>query len=105
MRVPCCTRAGPGATISAGLGARNSSATAMTTTLAEPEPQIGDLITARLDHGGERHNGEGCARAEAGGREAGGKTAPVGKPFQRVADGGAEDRTGAEPGDDRGEVE
>jgi hypothetical protein len=73
--------------------------------LAQAEPEVGSLVAAGLDHAGNGHNGQGRARAEACGGEAGGKPAPIREPFQRVADGTAQDRTGAHASDDGGEVE
>ena len=63
------------------------------------------LVAARDDHGGDRHNGERGARAEAGSGRARGEAAAIREPFQRVADAGAVHRAGADAADDRGGVE
>ena len=74
---------------------------------ALPDAEIEEraLIAAGRDHAGDRHHGDGGARAEAGRGRARGEAAAVRKPFQRVADAGAVDRAGADAGDDGGGVQ
>ena len=54
---------------------------------------------------GDRHNGDGGARAETGSGGAGGEAAAVRKPFQRVADAGAVHRAGADAADNGAGIE
>ena len=73
--------------------------------LADAEPEERRFVAARADHVGDRDHGQRRAGAEAGGRQAGGESAPVGEPFQRVADRTAIDDAGADAADRGGDVE
>ncbi len=73
--------------------------------LADPEPEERGLIAARMDHVRDRHHGERGAGAKTRGRQARGKTAPVGEPLQRVADAGTIDDAGADAAERGGNVE
>ena len=72
--------------------------------LAETEIKEGGLEAGVLDHGLDRRDRQRRARAESGRGDAGGEAALVGKPFQRVADAGAVDATGADARDDHAEI-
>ncbi len=63
------------------------------------------LVARALDHVGDRNDRDGRARAEAGGREAGGQTALVRKPLERVAYAGAVDAARADARDDGADIE
>ena len=73
--------------------------------LADAEIEKGGLVTRSRDDLLDRHDGQRRAGAKAGRGQPGAQTAPVGEPFQRVADAGAVDRAGADPADRRGDVE
>src|SRR4029450_2440361 len=64
--------------------------------LAETEVEEGGLEAGVLDHRLDRRDRKGGAGTEAGCGDAGGKTALVGEPLQRVADAGAVDAAGAD---------
>src|SRR5664279_4696450 len=65
-------------------------------TLNEAEHQERMLVSRRVDHGFNRPDRDGSARAESGGGNSGGQSAPAGKPFERVTDTGAVDTTRAD---------
>src|SRR5438067_13787566 len=67
--------------------------------------QEGAFVAEIADHLLDRDDRQGGAGAKAGGGQPGAEAAPVGKPFQRIADAGAVDRAGADPADRGGDVE
>ena len=73
--------------------------------LADAEPQERRLVAAGGDHVLDRDDGERRSRAEARRGQSGGEAAPVGEPFQRVADAGAVDRAGPDAADRGGDIE
>ena len=73
--------------------------------LAKAEPQEGGFVAARLDHIGDRDNGERRSGAKSRGGESGGEAAAIRKPFKRVADRAAVDDTSADTADRRTEIE
>ena len=73
--------------------------------LPDAEPEKRYFIAVARDHVGDRNDGDCRTSAEASGRRAGGKTAPVGKPLQRVADAGAIHRARAHAGDHGGGIQ
>ena len=54
--------------------------------LTEAKPEEGRFIAARCDHVGNRDDGQGGACAKARRRQAGGETAPIRKPLERITD-------------------
>ena len=73
--------------------------------LPKPEPEERRFIATRLDHIGDRHDGERRAGAKTGGGQTRGQAAPVGEPLQRIADRGAVDDAGADAADRRADIE
>jgi hypothetical protein len=60
--------------------------------------------TSREQRSEARHDGQRRAGTAACGGQAGGESAPVGKPFQRRTDAGAVDRSHADPADGGGDM-
>ena len=73
--------------------------------LHEPEPEEGGLIAARLNHIGDRNDGERRASAETGSGEPRRETTTVGEPFQRIADRAAVDHAGPDAANRSGEIQ
>lgn len=66
--------------------------------LQQPEPQERGGITLAGDDHLDWNNCQGRAGSEPGGGEAHGEPTAIGKPFDRSADAGGVDPSGAEPG-------
>jgi len=72
--------------------------------LAQPEPKKRGLITIAEDHVADGDDSRGRAGAESRCGQAGGEAAPIGKPFERIADAGAINRARPDPGQRCGDV-
>jgi hypothetical protein len=73
--------------------------------LHNPKGHEGGRIALRLDHVGDRHDGQGRAHPIARGGQAGGQAAVVGEPFQGIADGAPIDNAATDAANHRRGVE